>query len=193
MPIWIYLVIWLSRVIFVILFLLSIYSWSIILKRKKFFKNHLTPLPLSDLSIGSMENFKKNNPQNFMSRYLAIAQEKKSPSLFEKKKQLLSAEIRQQSEQGLPTLASLGSTAPFIGLLGTVLSIIVSFGELSKGKGDMNQVMYSLAEALLLTAVGLVVAIPAVISYNYFQNKIKTFFQSAESLLNYYFINESQE
>ena len=77
MPIWIFLIIWLSRIIFVILFILSIYSWSIILKRKKFFKNHLLPFSIKDLSKNSIENFKKNNPQNFMTRYLEIAQEKK--------------------------------------------------------------------------------------------------------------------
>jgi biopolymer transport protein TolQ len=83
-------------------------------------------------------------------------------------------ELRRELEKGLPVLGTLGSTTPFIGLLGTILGIIVSFGALSNGTGDMNTVMFSLAEALLLTAVGLVVAIPAVISFNYFSRKARS-------------------
>jgi biopolymer transport protein ExbB/TolQ len=83
-------------------------------------------------------------------------------------------ELKSELEKGLPVLGTLGSTTPFIGLLGTILGIIVSFGALSKGTGDMNAVMLSLAEALILTAVGLIVAVPAVIAFNYFSRKART-------------------
>jgi biopolymer transport protein ExbB/TolQ len=83
-------------------------------------------------------------------------------------------DLKSQLEKGLPILGTLGSTTPFIGLLGTILGIIVSFGALSNGTGDMNAVMLSLAEALILTAVGLIVAIPAVIGFNFFSRKART-------------------
>ncbi|MEZ4846353.1 MAG: MotA/TolQ/ExbB proton channel family protein [Bdellovibrionota bacterium] len=76
-------------------------------------------------------------------------------------------------EKGLPVLGTLGSTAPFIGLLGTILGIIKAFGELSVNAMNTNRIMFLLAEALILTAVGLAVAIPSVIAFNYFQRKVK--------------------
>jgi len=192
MPIWIFFIVWISRIIFLLLVFLSIYSWAIILNRRKFFKLHIPDISLKDLSGDSLKDLQANKT-SFVAGHLKLAQEEKSPLIYEKKKQLYTAQIKQQSADGLSTLATLGSTSPFIGLLGTVLSIIVSFGELSKGKGDMNQVMFSLAEALLLTAVGLMVAIPAVVAYNYFQGKIKSLLQTSDSVLNYYFINHLKE
>jgi biopolymer transport protein ExbB/TolQ len=70
------------------------------------------------------------------------------------------------------------------------MGIIVSFGELSLGKGDMNQVMYSLAEALTLTAVGLFVAIPAVIAFNIFSKQLKNQLVDAESIRDYFIANK---
>jgi len=192
MPIWIFFIVWISRIIFLILVVLSIYSWAIILNRRKFFKLHIPDISLKDLSEDSLKEI-QSNKISFVAGHLKLAQEEHSPVIYEKKKQLYTAQIKQQSALGLSSLATLGSTSPFIGLLGTVLSIIVSFGELSKGKGDMNLVMFSLAEALLLTALGLMVAIPAVVAYNYFQGKIKSLLQTSESVLNYYFINHSKE
>ena len=85
-------------------------------------------------------------------------------------------------EQGLSVLGTLGSTTPFVGLLGTILGIIVSFGALSQGQIDSQKIMYSLAEALLLTAVGLGVAIPAVVAYNYYSRRVVEFLREAEAL-----------
>ena len=85
-------------------------------------------------------------------------------------------------KDGLSVLGTLGSTTPFIGLLGTILGIIVSFGELSKGNVDMKGVMFSLAEALILTAVGLAVAIPAVIAFNYFNKKTSQMIKDIETI-----------
>ena len=88
---------------------------------------------------------------------------------------------RAELEKGLSVLGTLGSTTPFIGLLGTILGIIVSFGELSRGSGSTNEVMFSLAEALILTAVGLIVAIPAVIAFNFFSRKAKSLILEANA------------
>jgi len=84
-------------------------------------------------------------------------------------------ERRASLEEGLPILASLGSNAPFVGLFGTVLGIIEAFAALG-GAGSQSgaaSVVGALAEALIATAVGLLVAIPALVAYNYFSSRLK--------------------
>jgi biopolymer transport protein TolQ len=83
---------------------------------------------------------------------------------------------RQQMERHLPLLASTGSVAPFIGLFGTVWGIMNSFRDIGlKGSANLAVVAPGISEALITTAIGLVAAIPAVIFYNYFMNRIQTF------------------
>lgn len=76
-------------------------------------------------------------------------------------------------ERYLGFLATVGSNAPFIGLLGTVFGIMDAFRGLAKSQGDATAVMIGISQALVATAVGLMVAIPAVIAYNYFQKQVK--------------------
>lgn len=77
-------------------------------------------------------------------------------------------------EKNLNFLATVGSNAPFVGLLGTVLGIMKAFSDLSSNPGGNNEaVMSGIAHALVATAVGLFVAIPAVIGYNYFQKLVR--------------------
>lgn len=76
--------------------------------------------------------------------------------------------------QLIPFLATAGSTAPFIGLFGTVWGIMSSFqGIANKGSANLAVVAPGIAEALIATAVGLAVAIPSVIAFNYFSQKIR--------------------
>ena len=84
------------------------------------------------------------------------------------------AKLRIELERNLGVLGTLGNNAPFIGLFGTVLGIIKSFADLAHSQGGgMTVVMSGIAEALVATALGLLVAIPAVIAFNYFQGKIR--------------------
>ena len=77
---------------------------------------------------------------------------------------------------GLGMLATIGSTAPFIGLFSTVVGIINAFrGIAATGSGGMAAVSGGIAEALVATALGIFVAIPAVVAYNYFTGKLETF------------------
>jgi biopolymer transport protein ExbB/TolQ len=79
---------------------------------------------------------------------------------------------RKSFESGLLFLGTLGNNAPFIGLFGTVLGIVTAFRELGNNSmGAMGNVMSGIAEALIATAVGILVALPAVIFYNLFQKK----------------------
>ena len=84
-------------------------------------------------------------------------------------------------------LGTLGNNAPFIGLFGTVLGIVTAFRELGApgaATAGMNNVMGGIAEALIATAVGILVALPAVISYNVFQKKGADVEENADALGN---------
>ncbi len=93
---------------------------------------------------------------------------------------------RRSLEQGLTVLATLGSNAPFIGLFGTVLGIIQAFGVLATSPSGSASVMGALAEALVATAVGLLVAIPAGVAFNYFSRSIKTVMSDCEAMRDLY-------
>jgi len=81
-----------------------------------------------------------------------------------------------QLKGGLGFLATIGSTAPFIGLFGTVVGIINAFRNIAAtGSGGMSVVSGGIAEALVSTALGIFVAIPAVVAFNLFTGKIETF------------------
>jgi biopolymer transport protein ExbB/biopolymer transport protein TolQ len=81
-----------------------------------------------------------------------------------------------QLRQGLGFLATIGSTAPFIGLFGTVVGIINAFRSIAAtGSGGMSVVSGGIAEALVSTALGIFVAIPAVVAFNHFTGKIENF------------------
>ena len=79
-------------------------------------------------------------------------------------------------ERFIGIVGSIGGTAVYIGLLGTVIGIMRAFSDIAKaGSGGMDAVTVGIAEALVCTAAGLLVAIPAVLSYNWFTRKIDTF------------------
>lgn len=81
---------------------------------------------------------------------------------------------KQDHERYLAVLGTLGNNAPFIGLFGTVLGVIMAFNDLSQdAQGGAEAVHASISEALVATAVGLLVAIPAVIAFNFFNRKVR--------------------
>lgn len=91
---------------------------------------------------------------------------------------------RQHLDKGLVVLGTLGNNAPFIGLFGTVIGIIKAFHDLSVNpQGGPSVVMSGISEALIATAVGLMVAIPAVIAFNGLQRLIKRRVANAETIM----------
>src|ERR1051325_11697509 len=87
-----------------------------------------------------------------------------------------SAIVHAELERGLSGLATIGSTAPFVGLLGTVIGIIDAFQEIQGTQTTgISAVAGGISEALVTTALGLTVAIPAVMMFNYFTTKIRAF------------------
>jgi biopolymer transport protein ExbB len=92
---------------------------------------------------------------------------------------------RMQLERGLAFLGTLGNNAPFVGLFGTVVGIVQAFDRLGAQGANAaasTGVMSAIAEALVATAIGLLVAIPAVAAYNAFQRRIKSTLSNAEML-----------
>lgn len=90
---------------------------------------------------------------------------------------------RPELEKFLNFLATIGSNAPYIGLFGTVLGIMKAFNDLATSTDAGQQtVMAGISQALIATAAGLFVAIPAVAAYNYFNKKVKATFQNLESV-----------
>jgi biopolymer transport protein ExbB/TolQ len=164
---WIVIVEWLARLILLLLVGLSVWSFAIILERRKALKE----FDIEDefVKIKSLSNkLEHAHIEQGLTRYFF--------------------NLQISLQKGLAVLGTLGSTTPFIGLLGTVLGIIVAFGELSTGSSGTNSVMFALAEALILTAVGLFVAIPAVIAFNAFNKKAKTIIGDLQSRLDEYIV-----
>ncbi|MFN2441721.1 MAG: MotA/TolQ/ExbB proton channel family protein [Thermoanaerobaculia bacterium] len=98
-------------------------------------------------------------------------------------------------KDNLGGLATIGATAPFVGLLGTVVGIINAFEGMAKSGGGIASVSAGIAEALVATAFGLFVAIPAVWAYNYFQGRVDRFtveMSNSGSEMSIYFLKESE-
>lgn len=86
-------------------------------------------------------------------------------------------------DRNLSILATIGNIAPFIGLFGTVLGIIKAFHDLSQqAAGNAAAVTAGISEALVTTAIGIMVAIPAVVAFNFFSRKVRTAMAEAEAL-----------
>jgi biopolymer transport protein ExbB len=88
-----------------------------------------------------------------------------------------------QADKNLIILGTLGNNVPFVGLFGTVLGVIKAFDDLkTKGAAGEEAVMAGIAEALAATAIGLLVAIPAVVAFNYFGRRVKVLLGGADEL-----------
>ena len=99
--------------------------------------------------------------------------------------------VHAEMKRGLSGLATIGSTAPFVGLFGTVVGIINAFKGIATQKATgLSAVAGGISEALVTTALGLFVAVPAVWTYNYFTNKVESFDvemdNSSMELVNYF-------
>lgn len=197
MPAWVVAAQWAARLVLVILFGLSVWSIAIMIDRKRLFeqkaggssdqvpdeaKKLITAKDWAGLSTWSQT---RQELPALMIR-AAIDVGGKSHSHIELGVKSFLSSQRTEMERGLTILATLGSNAPFIGLFGTVLGIIHAFAALADQKGGMASVMSGISEALLATAVGLFVAIPAVIAYNVFARKMRVLFAQCEALKDFY-------
>lgn len=177
-----------------LLILLSIVSLAIVVERMVFLSRNRVDLPLLAAGIeklvsgGDLQRFRDDVARmrgveaSVLDRALASS-DRGAAAVEEVMQGVLSME-RMRMERGLTFLGTVGSNAPFIGLFGTVLGIIRAFRDLSLIEQSQGAavVMAGISEALVATAVGLLVAIPAVVAYNYLQRRVKETVGNANSL-----------
>ncbi len=182
---------WGARLVLVFLFGLSVWSVSIMIDRRRAFKNTLSDPALDEARAlinkkdwNGLRSWAESHKTIFGGAVLAALDvPTKNSESVDRAFMAYIVEERIKLEKGLTVLATLGNNAPFIGLFGTVLGIIQSFGILSNNAGSaMNAVMLGLAEALIATAVGLFVAMPASTAYNYFSQKLRESIQECGSI-----------
>ncbi len=170
-----------------ILLFLSVWSVAIMLDRRKVFRTELAGATLDELKMriessngSTLKEWAEKNP-SFLAGVVRVALGAGSGNeSVDRAVQAYLTERKLMMERGLSLLATFAANSAFIGLLGTVMGIIQSFGILSSQQGSaMNAVMFGLAEALVTTAIGIFVAVPAAIAYNHFSQKLRNATQEA--------------
>ena len=182
--------------VIIILIISSIYSWAIIFEKIKLFKKiNLSSQDFENKfwKSKSAESFYNNLPSNvedpmtnvFKNSMQVLLKSKRSSTLDEKMSNMLEINIEQQMEKiekKYTFLATVGSTAPFIGLFGTVWGIMNSFQSIAISRNtSLAIVAPGIAEALFATALGLLAAIPAVVAFNKFTSDSKKYSQKLEN------------
>ncbi len=182
--------------VIIILIVCSIYSWAIIIEKVKLFKKiNISSEEFEEKfwRSKSAESFYNNLPANiddpmaslFKESMQGVLKSKSKTNLSEKMSGILELAIEKQIskiEKGFTFLATVGSTAPFIGLFGTVWGIMNSFQSIAISRNtSLAIVAPGIAEALFATALGLLAAIPAVVAYNRFNNDSRKYSQKLES------------
>ena len=177
-----------------LLVLLSALCIAIAIERFLFIRQQSTPLPsLQDsltkyLGGGSLEDFSKTlqTMKGMEASILKAGVEASEKGGTTSAEDTIAGHIifeRNRLDRGLIIIGTTGSNAPFIGLFGTVLGIIKAFNDLTlKTEEAAASVMAGISEALVATAIGLLVAIPAVILYNYFKQKNKDKLANLQSM-----------
>ena len=174
----------------------SVYSWAIIIEKFRLFKRiNLESEEFEEKfwKSKSAETFYNNLPTNmenpmgllFKESMQTLLKSKSKSNLNERMSSVLEVNIEKQIgklDKGFTFLATVGSTAPFIGLFGTVWGIMNSFQSIAISRNTgLAIVAPGIAEALFATALGLLAAIPAVVAYNKFNNDSKKYLQKLEN------------
>ncbi len=182
--------------VIIILIACSVYSWAIIFEKFKLFKKINTTSEEFEEKFWrsrSAETFYNSLPANlddpmaslFRDSMQGLLKSKSKSNLVERMRGMLEVGIEKQMskiDKGFTFLATIGSTAPFIGLFGTVWGIMNSFQSIAISRNtSLAIVAPGIAEALFATALGLLAAIPAVIAYNKFNNDSQKYSQKLEN------------
>ena len=203
----------LPRAVVGILFVLSIYSFGVMIdralmysaarKQSRVFVQQVAGALKDgklDEAIAIAERNKKSHIAKVvatgLSEFQSASQQVSDADVVEAAKRGLErsvAIVHAEMKRGLSALATIGSTAPFVGLFGTVVGILNAFKGIEPSKATgLSAVAGGIAEALVTTALGLLVAVPAVWAYNYFTNKVEAFDvemdNSSMELINYFIL-----
>ena len=182
--------------VIIILIAASIYSWAVIIEKYRLFKKinkSSEEFENKFWKSRSAESFYNNLPENiddpmanvFKDTMQVIIKSKSKSNLSNKLESMLEVNIEKQMnrlDKNYTFLATVGSTAPFIGLFGTVWGIMNSFQSIAISRNtSLAIVAPGIAEALFATALGLLAAIPAVVAYNKFSSDSKKYSQKLEN------------
>ncbi len=182
--------------VIILLIVCSIYSWAVIIEKFRLFKkiNQSTEeFETKFWNSKSAESFYNNLPANiddpmalvFKDAMQSLLKRKSKSDLNNRMTIMLETGIEKQISKiskGFTFLATVGSTAPFIGLFGTVWGIMNSFQSIAISRNtSLAIVAPGIAEALFATALGLLAAIPAVVAYNKFNSDTKKYFSRIEN------------
>ena len=182
--------------VILILIVCSVYSWAVIIDKFRLFKKisrSSEEFEEKFWNSKSAETFYNNLPSKiqdpmalvFQNAMEGLLKKKSKSNLSERMTALLENGIEKQMdkiEKGFTFLATVGSTAPFIGLFGTVWGIMNSFQSIAISRNtSLAIVAPGIAEALFATALGLLAAIPAVVAYNKFSSDSKKYAQKLEN------------
>ena len=182
--------------VIIILIVASIYSWAIIIEKYRLFKKinkSSEEFENKFWKSRSAESYYNNLPENiddpmanvFKDTMQVIIKSKSKSNVSSKLENMLEVSIEKQMnaiEKKYTFLATVGSTAPFIGLFGTVWGIMNSFQSIAISRNtSLAIVAPGIAEALFATALGLLAAIPAVVAYNKFNSDSKKYSQKLEN------------
>ena len=178
------------------LILCSVYSWAVIIEKYRLFKKinkSSEEFEEKFWNSKSAENFYNGLPNNledpmslvFQNAMENLLKKKSKTNLSERMTAFLEGGIEKEMskiEKGFTFLATVGSTAPFIGLFGTVWGIMNSFQSIAISRNtSLAIVAPGIAEALFATALGLLAAIPAVVAYNKFNTDAKKYSEKLEN------------
>jgi biopolymer transport protein TolQ len=182
--------------VIIILIVCSIYSWAVIIEKFRLFKKinkSSEEFEEKFWNSKSAETFYNSLPLNvqdpmsvvFQNAMESLLKKKSKNNLSERMSTLLEVGIEKQMskiDKGFTFLATVGSTAPFIGLFGTVWGIMNSFQSIAISRNtSLAIVAPGIAEALFATALGLLAAIPAVVAHNKFNTDSKKYSQKLEN------------
>jgi biopolymer transport protein ExbB/biopolymer transport protein TolQ len=207
---------WLARIVVIILFIMSAWSIGVMIDRYIAFSaarkqsRAFAPAVAGALREGKIDEairVAERNKKSHLAKVVTAGlqefrahgessdipgeQIEASKRALERAEAIVHAELK----RGLGGLATIGSTAPFVGLFGTVVGILNAFRQISAQKtSGLGAVAGGISEALVTTAIGLFVAIPAVMMFNYFTNKVEAFdveMDNSSSELIDYFLKRS--
>jgi biopolymer transport protein TolQ len=182
--------------VIILLIASSVYSWAIIFQKIKLFKKiNISSEEFEERfwKAKSAENYYNNLPSDpedpmasiFKSSMQVMIKSKTKSNLSERMSNMLEANIEKQMakiEKSYTFLSTVGSTAPFVGLFGTVWGIMNSFQSIAISRNtSLAIVAPGIAEALFATALGLLAAIPAVVAYNKFNSDSKKYSRRLEN------------
>ena len=184
------------KLVMISLILCSVYSWAVIIEKYRLFKKinkSSEEFEEQFWNSKSAENFYNSLPSNledpmslvFQNAMENLLKRKSKTNLSERMSAFLECGIEKEMskiEKGFTFLATVGSTAPFIGLFGTVWGIMNSFQSIAISRNtSLAIVAPGIAEALFATALGLLAAIPAVVAYNKFNTDAKKYSEKLEN------------